>query len=71
MKLVFTLEETAAALGKSPGELETLLPHLRAHGFPAPIAGLEDRWSIMEVMAWVNRRPPGEGPARDRRRGRH
>jgi len=70
MKLVFTLEETAAALGKSPAELEALLPHLRAHGFPAPIAGLEDRWSIMEVMAWVNSKPKGPGPG-GRRRGRH
>ena len=58
MKLVFTREEVAAALGKSVDEFDSLLPTLAAAGFPAPVQGLGDCWAIMDVIRWVNREEP-------------
>lgn len=55
MKLVFTREEVAAALGQSLGDFNILLPILEAEGFPKPVPGLSLCWSIMDVIAWVNR----------------
>jgi hypothetical protein len=55
MKLVFTREEVAEALGHSTEAFEALLPRLMKAGFPEPVRGLEDRWPIMEVIRWVNR----------------
>lgn len=54
MKLVFNADEVAAALGKSTEEFMLLRPELEALGFPVPIRGLEDKWSIMNVINWVN-----------------
>jgi hypothetical protein len=54
MKIVFTEEEVAAALQKSVAEFATLRPKLENLGFPRPIAGLGDRWAIMDVINWVN-----------------
>jgi hypothetical protein len=58
MKLVFTREEVAAALGKSVADFEAALPSLHALGFPNPVRGLETCWSIMDVIRWVNREEP-------------
>jgi hypothetical protein len=58
MKLVFTVEEVAAALQKSVAEFIALRPLLEDQGFPIPVRGLEDRWSIMDVITWVNRADP-------------
>ena len=55
MKLVFTREETAAALGQSVEDFEAALPSLHALGFPKPVRGLGACWSIMDVIRWVNR----------------
>lgn len=55
MKLVFTREEVAAALGKSPPDFDALRSALEAEGFPLPIRGLAECWSIMDVISWVNR----------------
>jgi hypothetical protein len=55
MKLVFTRAEVAEALGFSEDSFVEILPALREQGFPPPIPGLADRWSIMDVMRWVNR----------------
>ena len=55
MKLVFTREEAAAALGKSVEEFDVLRPSLHAAGFPMPVRGLGSCWSIMDVIQWVNR----------------
>jgi hypothetical protein len=54
MRLVFNSEEVAAALGKSIEEFQSLRPELEALGFPKPVRGLEDKWSIMNVINWVN-----------------
>jgi hypothetical protein len=54
MKLVFNIEEVAAALGKTPEEFKVIRPELEVLGFPTPIRGLEDKWSIMNVISWVN-----------------
>ncbi|MGH6907912.1 MAG: hypothetical protein ACREDX_08655 [Aestuariivirga sp.] len=55
MKLVFSREEVAAALGKTTGDFDLLRPALEAEGFPQPVRGLTECWSIMDVIAWVNR----------------
>lgn len=57
MKLVFTHAEVAEALGKSIADFDTLRPSLEALGFPKPVRGLGNCWSIMDVIRWVN----GEG----------
>ena len=55
MKLVFTREEVAEALGQSAADFDKLLPSLEALGFPHPVTGLGQCWSIMDVIQWVNR----------------
>ena len=55
MKLVFTREEVAAALGQSTEDFDVLQPSLEAEGFPKPVRGLSLCWSIMDVIAWINR----------------
>ncbi len=57
MKLVFTQTEVAEALGKSVAEFESVRPSLENLGFPKPVRGLGNCWSIMDVIRWVN----GEG----------
>lgn len=54
MKLVFTADEVAAVLQKTRTEFDRLRPTLESLGFPTPITGLEDRWSIINVINWVN-----------------
>jgi hypothetical protein len=68
MKLVFARAEVAAALGQSPENFDTLLPLLESEGFPKPVRGLSQCWSIMDVITWVNRNTTfaqreKEGPA--------
>ncbi len=62
VKLVFELDDVAAALKLSPEEFSRRRPLLEAHGFPRPVAGLDDRWSIIEVVRWVNREPDNFAP---------
>lgn len=57
MKLVFSHLEVAEALGKTSAEFDQLRPSLENIGFPKPLRGLGQAWSIMEVIRWVN----GEG----------
>jgi predicted DNA-binding transcriptional regulator AlpA len=54
MKLVFKLEEVAAALGKTENEFLAIQDKLEAAGFPRPVRILDDRWSIMDVINWIN-----------------
>lgn len=54
MKMVFGLEEVAAALGQTIEEFNLLRPKLEKLGFPKPVRGLENRWSIIDVSNWVN-----------------
>jgi hypothetical protein len=54
MKLVFTADEVAAAFQYSLSEFEDRRPALEANGFPKPLAGMDDRWSIIDVVNWVN-----------------
>ena len=64
MKLVFTIDEVAAVLQTTRSEFDRLRPGLEALGFPPPIAGLEDRWSIINVINWVNSGGQPESPVR-------
>jgi hypothetical protein len=54
MKLVFKVDEVAAALGKSTEEFLEIQSKLEVLGFPKPIDGLQGTWSIMNVVNWVN-----------------
>jgi hypothetical protein len=54
MKLVFNRAEMCEALGKSPAEFDGLRANLELLGFPKPVQGLGECWSIMEVIRWVN-----------------
>lgn len=54
MKLVFSRNEIAEALAKTPADFDRLRPSLETIGFPKPVQGLGDCWSIMEVIRWVN-----------------
>ena len=55
MKFVFEKHEVALALAMSSIEFDNAKANLELMGFPKPIAGLVERWSIMDVMNWVNR----------------
>lgn len=55
MKFVFTKEEVANALSMPLAEFEQGRMVLEAHDFPKPIAGLHERWSIIDVISWINR----------------
>ncbi len=57
MKLVFTREEVAEALGQSVQDFERVLPKLNSLGFPRPVRGFEDLWAIMDVIRWINDEP--------------
>lgn len=54
MKLVFKLEEVASAIGKTEEEFKAIRPNLEALGFPKPVRGLGETWSILDVINWVN-----------------
>ena len=62
MKLVFELDDLAAALKLSAEEFRRRRPVLEAHGFPPSIPGLDERWSIIEVVRWINREPEEFAP---------
>lgn len=65
MKLVFSRQEVAEALGLKDDTFERVLPMLFVEGFPPPIPGLGESWSIMDVMQWVNRdKPASREPCR-------
>lgn len=53
MKLVFSKDEVAFALGTSVNHFDEIRSMLESEGFPKPLPGLGDRWSIMEVITWV------------------
>ncbi len=53
MILVLTPRQVAAAFNKSTGEFENLRAQLETLGFPKPLRGLPDRWSILDVMDWL------------------
>jgi predicted DNA-binding transcriptional regulator AlpA len=57
MKLVFTREEVAEALGQSVPDFDRVLPKLKELGFPKPVRGFEDLWPIMDVIRWINDEP--------------
>jgi hypothetical protein len=57
MKLVFTREEVADALGQSIQDFDRVLPKLNSLGFPRPVRGFEDLWAIMDVIRWINDEP--------------
>jgi hypothetical protein len=59
MKFVMTKSEVAEALSLTVEELELRMGELEQLGFPAPVAGLGERWSIIDVINWVNREQAG------------
>jgi hypothetical protein len=61
MKLVFSRHEVAEALGLPEDAFVKILPALFVEQFPQPIPGLGERWSIIDVMQWVNRDKPRSG----------
>ena len=63
MKLVFTASELAEALQISADEFKERRQALEANGFPRPLPTLGERWSIMDVVNWVN--------GKQRMRGEH
>jgi hypothetical protein len=54
MKLIFKRHEVAVALGKTLEEFTAIQSNLESLGFPKPVRGLDDSWSIMDVINWVN-----------------
>ena len=54
MKLVFTVDEVAEALGLTAQEFRDIYPQLERNGFPRPVRGMTNRWPILEVIRWVN-----------------
>lgn len=54
MKLVFTAGEVAEALHLSVQDFTAKRSILERSGFPLPLPGLDDRWSVIEVVNWVN-----------------
>jgi hypothetical protein len=76
MKLVFSRVEAAEALGLTDEAFANILPMLFVEGFPRPIPGLGESWSIMDVMQWVNRDKPAlrvvrQGPSLQQKESRH
>jgi hypothetical protein len=55
MQLVLTESEVASTLKHTLAEFQAMRERLESIGFPKPVAGLEDRWSIIEISNWVNR----------------
>jgi hypothetical protein len=70
MKLVFTIEEVATSLQLTVAEFETKRPRLEELGFPRPLQGLENRWSIMDIVNWVGQ-SGAEPPLEDCRQLMH
>jgi len=56
MRFVMTKSEVAVALALPIDEFERRRDELEKLGFPSPIAGLGERWSIIAVINWINRR---------------
>lgn len=54
MRFVFNVSEVAYALQLDVIELRKLLPSLYDRGFPKPLKVLNEKWSILDVMNWVN-----------------
>jgi hypothetical protein len=54
MKMVFNTVEVAEALALSVVEFEQVQVKLYNYGFPQPVPGLEQRWSIISVINWLN-----------------
>jgi hypothetical protein len=55
MRFVLVKSEVAEALALSVDEFEERREDLEQLGFPLPLAGLGERWSIVNVINWVNR----------------
>lgn len=55
MRFVFIKSEVAEALALSVDEFEERRDDLEQLGFPPPLAGLGERWSILNVINWINR----------------
>jgi hypothetical protein len=62
MKMVFSKQEVAEALGLTCEEFDGQLTHLETCGFPRPIFGLGERWSMIHVVSWINREPETVSP---------
>jgi hypothetical protein len=60
MRMVFSKAQVAEALGLNEAEFDLKRAELERLGFPQPITGLVETWSIIHVSLWVNRDDPSE-----------
>lgn len=63
MKFVMTKPEVAEALSLSADEFDQRRNELEQLGFPLPVSGLGERWSIIDVINWVNRKQAARAAA--------
>jgi hypothetical protein len=54
MKMVFNAVEVAEALALTTSEFQNIKDKLYEYGFPQPVPGLGERWSIIGVINWLN-----------------
>jgi hypothetical protein len=55
MRMVFSKTQVAEALGLTEAEFDRARPELESLGFPKPVIGLVETWSMIHVSQWVNR----------------
>jgi hypothetical protein len=60
MRMVFSKAQVAEALGLTEAEFDRKRPELERHGFPRPVIGLVETWSMIHVSNWVNRADPSD-----------
>jgi hypothetical protein len=56
--LAWTAHQVADALGLTVAQFRGRRARLEAAGFPPPLPGLQDRWSIVAVEAWAAQQVP-------------
>jgi hypothetical protein len=59
--LAWTAHQVADALGLTVAQFRGRRARLEAAGFPPPLPGLQDRWSIRAVEAWAASEVPQGG----------
>jgi predicted DNA-binding transcriptional regulator AlpA len=55
MRMVFSKAQVAEALGMSEAEFDRKRSELERLGFPRPVIGLIESWSMIHVSHWINR----------------
>jgi hypothetical protein len=60
MRMVYSKAQVAEALGMTEEDFDRKRPDFERLGFPRPVIGLADTWSIIHVSLWVNRDDAGD-----------